>query len=82
MKILGRVENNTSKKGTLVYVVANLFDADGKLICCVYTILENDLSAGSKVGFEMSTYSYTNFAIDDIASYEVYAYPTQFNYSW
>ncbi len=40
------------------------------------------LSAGSKVGFEMSTYSYTNFAIDDIASYEVYAYPTQFNYSW
>lgn len=34
-KVMGRVENKTSTKGSLVYVAANLFDSDGKLIVTV-----------------------------------------------
>ena len=80
VKIMGRVENKTSKKGTLVKVAANLFDANGNLLCTCFTYLENDLAAGSKVGFTMSTYSFRDFAPEDVASYEVYAYPTQYNW--
>lgn len=79
IKIIGRVENKTAKKGTLVYVSANLFDSNDKLICNCFTILENDLNAGDKVGFTCKPFAYTDFTPTDVARYEIYAYPTQFN---
>ena len=79
VKVMGRVENKTSKKGTLVYVAANLFDSNDKLICNCFTILENDLNAGDKVGFTCKPVAYTDFTPTDVARYEIYSYPTQFN---
>ncbi len=79
IKIIGRVENKTAKKGTLVYVSANLFDTSGNLICNCFTILDNDLPAGDKVGFTCKPFAFNNISPSDIARYEIYAYPTQFN---
>ena len=80
VKVMGRVQNNTTAKGTLVKVAANLFDSNGKLICNCFTYLENDLNAGSKVGFTITPFAYDDFAPSDVVSYEIYAYPTQFNW--
>ena len=79
VKVMGRVENKTSKKGTLVYVAANLFDSNDKLICNCFTILDNDLNAGDKIGFTCSPFAYREVKPSDVARYEIYAYPTQFN---
>ena len=57
---MGRVENKTSKKGTLVYVAANLFDSNGILICNCFTILDNDLNVGDKIGFTCTPFAFRN----------------------
>lgn len=80
VKVMGRVENNTSKKGTFVYVVANLFDSNDKLICNCFTILDNDLDVGDKIGFTCKPSAFRNITPDDVFRYEVYAYPLQFNF--
>ena len=80
VKVMGRVENTTTKKGSLDKIAACLFDANGKLICVAFTYLENDLAVGAKVGFSMTPFAFRNFTPEDIASYEVYGYPTQFNW--
>jgi hypothetical protein len=82
IKVMGRVENKTSEKGTLVYVAANLFDSNDKLICNCFTILDNDLNVGDKIGFTCSPFAYRNIKPSDVARYEIYAYPTQFNFNW
>lgn len=78
-KILGRVENTTDETGSLVEVAAILFDSNGKLIGTEFTYLDNDLAAGDKVAFECSSLN-TELKASDIAKYEVYAYPTQYNW--
>ena len=78
-KLTGRVENNTGADLSSVYVVVDFFDKEGKLICQQFTILSNDLKAGDKVGFETSNL-YDRVNADDIGSYEVYAYPYQFQF--
>ena len=60
-------------------VAAILFDSNGKLIGTEYTYLDNDLAAGDKVAFECSSLN-TELKASDIAKYEVYAYPTQYNW--
>lgn len=80
VKVMGRVENTTNKKGSLDKIAACLFDANGKLICVAFTYLENDLAVGAKVGFSMTTFAFRNFSPEDVASYEVYGYPTQLNW--
>jgi hypothetical protein len=80
VKDMGRVQNNTSEKGTTVKIAAKLFDANGKLICNCFTCLENNLNVGSKVGFTITPFAYDDFTPSDVASYEIYAYPTQYNW--
>lgn len=80
VKVMGRVENTTSKKGSLDKIAACLFDANCKLICVAFTYLENDLAVGAKVGFSMTPFAFRNFSPEDVASYEVYGYPTQLNW--
>jgi hypothetical protein len=79
VKVMGRVENKTSKNGTLVYIAANLFDSNDKLITNCYTILDKDLNAGDKIGFTCTPFAYLECKPSDVARYEIYAYPTQFN---
>ena len=80
VNIVGRVQNNTTKKGTLVYIVANLFDVNNKLICNTFSILDDDLNPGDKIGFSMSPFGYDDFSSSDIYSYEIFAYPLQYNW--
>ncbi|MBR6071629.1 MAG: InlB B-repeat-containing protein [Acholeplasmatales bacterium] len=80
VKVMGRVENTTSKKGSMDKIAACLFDANGKLICVAFTYLDDDLAVGAKVGFSMTPFAFRNFTPEDVASYEVYGYPTQFNW--
>jgi len=80
VKVMGRVENTTNKKGSMDKIAACLFDSNGKLICVAYTYLTDDLAVGAKVGFSMTPYAFRNFTPEDVASYELYGYPTQFNW--
>ena len=80
IKVMGRVQNNTTKKESLVMLAANLFDTNEKLICNCFTYLDGSLAAGAKVGFTISSYSTDDFSPEDVASYEVYAYPVQYNW--
>lgn len=81
IKLMGRVENTSSELQNMVYVTAFLYDADNACIGSVFTILSEDIAAGSKIGFEM-----TGFSLPDdvtsaaVASYTVYAYPLQFQF--
>ena len=78
-KVIGRVANNTEKEESMIYVVANLFNADGKLIGQQFDILTDGLAAGDKIGFETSSLS-SDLEVSDIANYEVIAFPYQ--YQW
>ncbi|MBQ6266239.1 MAG: hypothetical protein IJK64_00540 [Clostridia bacterium] len=78
-KVSGRVENTTDEVGKMVYVVAQLFDANGQLLAQQFTILDNDLQPGEKIGFETSNLG-SNIAAADVASFEVFAFPLQYQF--
>lgn len=80
IKITGRVENTTDEDASLPYVVVFMYGADGQLIGSAFTITD-ELKAGEKIGFSMSTFSsYKGFKASNVANYEAYAYPTQFQF--
>lgn len=77
--MLGRVENTSDEEQDLIYVTAFLYNESGTCLGQMFTIME--LSAGDKVGFEMSSLSLPDdISADDIADYVVYAYPCQFQF--
>ncbi len=78
-KVIGRVENTTSEEGTSVNVVANLFDSNGKLIAQESSYVDGGLDAGEKKSFEIGSFN-SWLKASNIAKYEVYAYPTQYNW--
>ena len=79
VKVSGRVENTTDKAESDVYVVAHLFDADGNLLEKQIAVLDNEIQPNEKIGFETSsTASY--YKAKDVASYEVYAFPYQYQF--
>ena len=79
IEITGRVENNTSKDETIVMITANLYDSNDKLLCNCQTYLSNGLKANEKIGFSLSPFAYRSLSPSDIARYEIYAYPKQYN---
>lgn len=79
IEIKGRVENNTSKDETIVMITANLYDSNDKLICNCFTYLSSELKASSKMGFSIVPIAYRSFKPSDVARYEIYAYPKQYN---
>lgn len=81
IKMLGRVENTTTEAKGLIYIVANLYDADHHGIGQMFTILTNELKPGEKIGFSMSTFSSPDsLTAESVASYEVFAFPSQFQF--
>ena len=80
IKIIGRVTNNTKETAKLAEVVINMFDSDGKLICSSSTYIRNDIAPGGKDSFSMSSYAFKDISASDVASYEIYAYPNQYNW--
>ena len=79
IEITGRVENNTSKDETIVMITANLYDSNDKLLCNCQTYLSNGLKSNEKIGFSLSPFAYRSLSPSDIARYEIYAYPKQYN---
>ena len=79
IEIKGRVENNTSKDESIVVITANLYDNNDKLLCNCQTYLSNGLKSNEKIGFSLSPFAYTTLSPSDIARYEIYAYPQQYN---
>ena len=78
-KVMGRVNNSSANEESMVYVVANFFDKDRKLIGQQFTILMDKLPAGEKVGFETSAFA-SELSSSDVATYDVIAFP--FQYQW
>ena len=79
VEITGRVENTSTKKDSLIYIVADLFDENGDMIGRTFTILTEELQPGEKIGFKMTS-SDTNLNVEDISSYSIYAYPHQYQF--
>ena len=78
-KVIGRVENTSNETQKLVYVAVNLYDKDGKLLAQQMTTISQDLAAGEKIGFEASNLGF-DFNAADVARYEIYAYPHQYQF--
>ena len=81
VKVTGRVENTTSEGESFVQIIALLYDADSNLIALPFTYITDELAAGDKIGFSMSSFSVpdsvTASAVDH---YEIYAYPQQYQF--
>ena len=81
VKVTGRVANTTNEDGQLVYITAFFYDSSDNMIGSAFTILDDDLVAGDKIGFSLSGFSLpdsvTASAVDH---YEIYAYPSQYQF--
>lgn len=81
VKVKGRVENTTDTDQDLVYVAAVLYDADNNVIGSVFSILDNTLAVGEKIGFEAGSLSAPDsLNTDAVDHYEVFAYPSQMQF--
>ena len=79
VELTGRVENTTQENGSLVYIVAFFYNEDNEPLGQAFTILNNDLAAGDKIGFSANTFS-LQITADEIDHYDVFAYPTQMQF--
>lgn len=80
LKMTGRAVNNTDEDQSLVYVAALLYDADDTYLGTLWTILDSDVPAGEKQGFEHSDLDQLNLSAADVDHWLVYAYPNQFQF--
>ena len=81
IKALGRVENTTDETQDWVNVEILLFDADGKLIGKVTSLITDELKPGDKVGFEATSFSLPDtVTVSSVASFIAYAYPMQMQF--
>lgn len=77
----GRVKNTTNEDGSLIYVVAFLYDAQENFIGQVFTILTDELKPGDQIGFSTSTFGRSEgIDVSNIAAYRFFAYPEQFQF--
>jgi hypothetical protein len=78
----GRVENTHYETHEMLYIVAILLDENDNPIAHIFTILMELFSPSDIIGFESSTSSIPpNITVDDVARYEVFAYPLQFQFN-
>lgn len=81
IKVTGRVENTTEEAKNYINIDIMLYDATGAPLGHVSTTVSEELKPGEKIGFEASAFSMPkDITADDVASYTVYAYPTQFQF--
>lgn len=81
IKITGRVENTTDEAQSFVYVVAFLYDANNQLLGSSFTILNDEIAEGDKVGFSITSLGSPDWlTAGAVDHYEIYAYPSQFNF--
>ena len=63
----------------MVLIAARLFDTNGNLLC-VFSKYLSSLVPNVKTGFTITDAYCDNITVSDVASYEIYAYPTQYNW--
>lgn len=82
-KMIGRIQNTTTKnEDGLIYVVGILYNADGNPIGVVFDIITDDLPAGNKIGFEATSLNMPKtVTTNTINSYQIYAYPQQYQFN-
>lgn len=81
LKARGRVENTSSEPSSMTYIVLVLKDAEDQPIGLMFTILSEELAAGAKVGFEMSSFALPDDVTEEaVASYEAFAFPMQMQF--
>lgn len=79
--LIGQLTNTTDEDGSMVYVVAVLYDEADTPLGILYTIMTNDVPAGETMGFEASGFSLPpTVSADAIANYTIYAYPLQMQF--
>lgn len=79
VKVVGRVENTSDQAESNIYIVVNLFDADGKMLAQQLEIINNEVQPGEKIGFETSNLGYS-FTASEVANYEIFAFPYQYQF--
>ena len=81
LEMIGRVENTTNEEiAGFWYVVAILYDKDGKVLCKMFD-MPDDIAPGEKITFEMTdAYNKAEVDIEDVERYEFFAYPHK--YQW
>ena len=81
-KMSGRIKNTTTKdEDGLIYVVGILYNNDGNPIGVLYDIITENLPAGNKIGFEATSLSMPKTVnTSTIKTYQVYAYPHQYQF--
>ena len=75
VKVIGRVENDTSKEQKLVYVVILLFDDKNNCIGQLIDII-NSIPPKERIGFEATSLN-GDISASDVSKFIVYAYPYQ-----
>ncbi|MBR5410769.1 MAG: FxLYD domain-containing protein [Clostridia bacterium] len=76
IKVIGRIENNTSEDLSMPEIAVVLYNAAGEPIGVIYTYVMDGVPAGEKVGFEASGVSLPDsVTADAIADYVAFAYP-------
>lgn len=78
IKALGKITNNTSQTYDTCIVAVIMYDAEKRIIGICTTVEE--YKAGETKGFEASYYSYFDETAEDVAWYDVYAYPHQYQF--
>lgn len=77
VKVMGRIENNTSEDLSMPEVAVVLLNADGEAIGVVFTYVMDGVPVGEKVGFEASGFSLPDsVTADAVADYVAFAYPS------
>lgn len=77
-KITGRITNTLQSELTDFKAVAIFYDKNGKVLGLDYNY-PRDMTRGETIGFEMYC-DLDGFVFSDIASYEVIAYPNQYQF--
>lgn len=78
ISILGRVHNNTAKDESTAKIVVICYDKNNNVIDVIHSY--KDFAAGEKKGFEISHYPRIDIKASDIANYDVYVYPHQYQF--
>ena len=77
-----RIENTSAEDVSMPKVAAILFASNGDPLACMMTY-GDELAPGEKQGVKASALSYPpDISATDVASYEIYAYPEQFQFDW
>lgn len=79
--IVGRVENTTGEDQSYMTFAVVLYDADGDVLCVEHGYTDA-IAAGAKLGISTRTSSNLKIKAKDVASYDIYVYPYQYDWNF